>query len=285
MLVFKKMRIKKWFPCVMLLGLFCLALFPGCGDSEEEGEKRSVPLAMDIPKPVQVEKTAPLQKKMPDIQKSSLEFVVTSEEINRQTAEHTITDTDTCLQQVVLVEKEMDAVWSNGGLWGFIEQVPDFKEYSALGMQLDNKINKMVFALRHVCENSQGMPYTEMAETINNDLKSLGEGKLREKLIDLGTPSADADRLIDYGRYAQEAKGRTIGYPSIQESILWGKMFVENYRKFAEKLADPSIDKAVLSDLQAFYDALSQFLSKNKNMVLALTDDLQQPYGKYAGGM
>lgn len=270
---------------VLLFGVFSLPFLPGCGDSPEQEKKRSVPLAMDVPKPVLVEKTAPVQKEMPDIQKSAIEFVVTSEEINKQAAEHPISDTDSCLKQVVAVEKEMDVVWSNGGLWGYIEQVPDFKAYSPLGMQLDNKINKMVFALRHVCENAEGMPYTEMAEVINNDLKEMGEGKLRERLIGLGNAPADADRLIDYGRFAQEVKERTIGYPSIQESILWGKMFVENYRKFAEQMADPSVNKAILPDLQAFHDALSQFLAKNKNMVLALTDDLQLPYGKYPGEM
>lgn len=262
----------------LILGV--LILISACGESPKQ-ETKPPSLAMDIPQPdTDLKKTTvePGAKSLPDIQKSNIVFKVDSSAIKKQIAQNPVTDETSCLALVEPLEKRVDAIQRNEGIWGDLEKAIELKEHSSLGMQLDSKINTLVASARHICKTAKGLPYTRLASYINTRLEESGEAALREELATMGETATDIKIYLEYGAFAKASKTRAIDYPSIQESIIWTNMFVGKYEEFSKRLADSKTMQSALPDVLALHDAVADFLATNKNIALAVKEEQAVPH-------
>ncbi len=262
------------------IGFAIMILLMGCGEAPKQEDKKTVNLTMDIPKTESnlIKSNDNFESKpLPAIKKSNIVFKVNPEEIKKRTTEHPVTDETTCLELVAPLQKKVDAVLRNEGMWGHLEKVPELKEYSSLGMQLDSKINTVIASAQHICKTAKGLPYTHLAKFINSRLEEKGEAALREYLTNMGEADADINNYLKYGAFAKASKDRVLDYPSIQESILWADMFVDRYQGFARQMEEKKSLKTALPDILALHDAVVDFLANNKNMALAVKEDKAVP--------
>ena len=231
-----------------------LFLFSGCGESPKQ-ETKPPTLPMDMPKTESnLKKTNEdfASSPLPEIKKSNIDFKVSPAALKKN-LENPVTDEASCLSQVMPLQKRVDAIQRNEGMWGYIERVPDLREYSSIGMQLDSKINTMMAAVLHVCKTAQGVPYTDLAGFVNKRLEERGEARLKEEWIGVGESPTNIELYLQYGAFAKAARERILDYPSIQESINWAEMYVDHYEGFSKRLADQKVLKTALPDILALH--------------------------------
>jgi hypothetical protein len=255
-------------------------LASACGESPKQ-ESKSPTLAMDIPQPdTSLTKTKDEfgAKSLPNIQKSNIAFKIDPSVIKKQIAQKPVTDEASCLGLVEPLEKKVDAIQRNEGVWGDLEKAIELKEYSSLGMQLDSKINTLLASARHLCKTAKGLPYTRLASYINTRLEESGEAALKDELATMGETATDIKLYLEYGAFAKASKTRVLDYPSIQESIIWTDMFVGKYEEFSKRLMDSKTMQSALPDVLALHDAIADFLATNKNIALAVKEERAVPH-------
>lgn len=255
-----------------------IVFLSACQDSEVKPQK-PLTLNMDLPKPVVVKKSKVKPKSIPEIQKSNFKFQVTSSTIKKDLAERPIKDRGSCNLRVDEIEKEKNKVQTAGGFWGSIESTKDFKSYSPIGMKVDSKLNQLVFGLRHLCDTAMGLELTHVAKELIKE----SQGRTKEEFVAMlestGKAKADIEIYLKYVEFAKRSQNRSLEYSSIQKSLLWVDMFVDQYNKFFyEKLADKENLDQVMPDVLAFKDALDRFSVENENIKIAIMEDFQVPY-------
>ncbi len=267
---------------IVLCGLLAVAGLSACGDEATVSDPhKPLPLAMDMPDTdpgLKKSKQDVRAKAAPDVVKSKIDFILSEKEIADKLAGEAVVDKVSCLERIAPQESLKHSVQRDGGMWGYLEQTGELKKYSSIGMLLDTKFNKMMFALRHICETAKGLPFENLGYLMSRDLKNLGEEKVREKLMMMGIPLADIDDFVEYGKFAAEANKRSIDYSSIHKTILQTEVFATKYREFADRLSRKENLEATLADVQALHDAVEKFIAKNDHMITALHDDNTLPY-------
>lgn len=261
--------------------LVVMILLSACGgESPKPEEQKPLSLAMDLPKTESNLKKSNEElgsKPLPEIKKSDLEFKVDQAAIKKKIAENPVKDETSCLNLVAPLQKRVDAIQRDEGMWGYIERVPDLRPYSAIGMQLDSKVNTMMAAARHICKTAHGVPYTALAASIDKGLEEKGEAKLKEEWVGIGESPTNIEMYLQYGAFAKAAKARVLDYSSIQQSIYWTEMFVDKYEEFAKRLAEQKSLQTALSDILALHDAVIGFLEADKIMVVAVQEEMAIP--------
>lgn len=260
---------------VSVYGLIVCSIFMcilvRCDAAPKQEEKKPVSLPVDLPKPPDVGASAlPVSKPMPTIKKSNIEFKLGADEIKRRIAESPIKDILSCIEKVKPLEAKRDAVQRHEGMWGKIEQTPELKVYSLIGVQLDSKIHKLTSVLRQLCTTAKGMELTEPAKRINKRREDMGDEKTREYWLELGILPEDIEKYIQYGDFARKLIERTLEFASIQESILWGELFVDQYMEFFDHRFESTKNlNTVIPDLLALDDVVAHFLENDRNVKLA----------------
>jgi hypothetical protein len=264
---------KRWITAIGLV--FC---FSACGDASSPQQAAKPPaLEMDIPKPdLDLEKSKEtLEKKsVPRVKKSVIRFQPDAAQLQQRLAAEPVTDADSCLKSVTPMEKRRDAVQREGGLWGHMEQA-GLQTYSPIGMLVDTKLNKMVFALRHLCRTAKGVPYDDLARFMNERLETKGEATLRAEFKEMGKEPATIERYFEFNKAAKIANARVLDLAAVHRAVVQGELFIAKYEEFAGKLR--AKDTATVGDVQALHDALDEFLGKDPLMLLAVREDSMSP--------
>ncbi len=275
--------------CKIFMGLVLVPLLFGvwsCGDSSKLQDSKPLPLAMDVPNPnrnIKKSKEEVTGKTVPKVEKAKIEFKIADSELDKRLAESPVTDEASCLEKVKPLEVKVHSVQRDGGMWGHIEQA-DLKEYSPIGMQLDSKVNKMMFSLRYICETAKGKPETDLARYVREGLEEKGEKKFREHLKLLGEAPEDIDKLINFGKFSQEIKNRDIDYSTVHRTILFGELYVNKYDEFAKNLLKENAKNNALPNVMALHDAVTDFIASDEFVAMSLHEDLQSPQ-KFPGQM
>lgn len=271
------MNCKKFLFFGLIVG--CAVTVLGCGETKKEEAQKPLGLAMDLPKAesnLKMSKEDVAGKGMPEVKKSNIEFKFDESRIGKRTAEAPVKDQASCLDLVASLEKKRDVVQRNDGIWGYIEQTGDLKEYSPLGMQLDSDLNKTVRVFRYLCNTAKGVPYTYLANLVNSELEAGGEPGFREKFEQMGESPKDIEIYLEYAAFAKKIKDRTVEYAAIQDAVLRGELFVDKYSEFAQRLAEKKSPE-VIADIKALHEALDQFMSSNGPVAMAIAEDERNP--------
>ena len=270
-----------------LIWLGILMISTSCSESPSPDSRQPMKLKMDIPQPKRLAQSPIKSKSVPIVEKSDLDFKTNPNPEDLQIDAISIHDHISCLKEVVALEMSKDRIQKNGGLWGAMEQTENFKEYSPVGMQIDSKINKIAHSFRHLCKTAKGLDYSPLAKFVLENLKHKTEEEFKHEMIKKGEPAADIEIYINYTRDAQKAKNRSIRYSAIQPSMVRGRLFIEYYQVFynrLQKTENKSID-SLMPDIMAFKDALDSFLSEDQNIKIAVKEDSEKPFWMIDGDM
>ncbi|MEE2987867.1 MAG: hypothetical protein VX667_08805 [Nitrospinota bacterium] len=194
-----------------------------------------------------------------------------------------VVDEKTCMARAKVLNQERTTVQKKGGLWHAFERVEDFKIYSDTGMQLDSHINKMVFALVHLCKTAQGVPLTERARKVLKNIEAKGPDKVREEFIELGVAPADSDIMLDYAEFARSNEKRVVPYETLEGLLHRATPVVRLYFELSTRKPDGKNREAFLTDAATLLQALKQNLSKDPTLVMALREDTEIPFENLTG--
>lgn len=140
----------------------------------------------------------------------------------------------TCLNKVKQLELKKENITLHRGIWGYFEKSSELKKKSVVAIQLDSRINKIVFLLNHLCQTQHGIPLTPLAIYLSQNLAAKGEVKFEAELLSIGKTSQQIDEWFEFCRYAEKNMSRTLVFAQIQIAIDQSVPLLENYVRLAE---------------------------------------------------
>ncbi len=189
-----------------------------------------------------------------------------------------VTDGKTCLARVAVLDKKRTAVQHAGGAWNAFERNPGLKLYSMNGMQLDSHINKVVFALNHLCRTAKGVPLNEMAATISKKIEEKGEEAVKQEFAELREDKTDVKNWIEYAEFAKANETREVSYETIEKLVDWSAPLIGLYEDLSKRTVDDNSAPSFLSDAVTLLHVLKKFLSGDPSMIMALREDTAVPF-------
>ncbi|QPJ64774.1 MAG: hypothetical protein G3M78_04970 [Candidatus Nitrohelix vancouverensis] len=266
---------------VVVLGFSMWFALSGCGDEQEEQAplkliEREVTWVKE--KPVETTHEEVLDGKEPLRSSTPVDPELAALLRRGETIKTKVQDRASCLKQVEALDKTRTAVQVNGGLWTWFEKHETLRPYSDKGMQLDSNTNKLVFALRHLCETSQGVPIAPFVRQLNARVDASGLETVRQELLDLGKAPADVEIWLNFSERSRKKKNRVVEYPVIQSLIGKGSALVKKYDELSKRTVSKDNLDAALSEAQTLLTVLNELLGENETLVMALDEDVKLPY-------
>jgi len=183
-----------------------------------------------------------------------------------------------CHSQIVPLHKERDKVSQLDGIWGLFEKNGELQGNSVVAINLDRKINSIIFHLKYLCDTLNGIPMNEVARYVRDGIEKKGESGFRKELIDLGKPETEIDIWFKFTRFSLKNKKRSLDLDSIFNSINRAFSFVYSYVSIAEKIDNKKFDGSIIKTVKKLSSEIDIFFISDKLMNQALTENRNIPY-------
>ena len=183
-----------------------------------------------------------------------------------------------CHSQINPLHQERDKVSQLDGIWGLFEKNSVLQGNSVLAINIDRKINSIIFHLQYLCDTLNGIPMNEVARYVRDGIQEKGENRFRKELIDLGKPETEIDIWFAFTRFSQKNKERSLDLKSITDSIKSAVPFIDSYVSIAEKINNQEIDDSIIKSVKKLSTEIDNFFLADKYMNQALTENSNIPY-------
>ena len=141
-----------------------------------------------------------------------------------------------CHAHIKPLHIERERVAELDGIWGLFEKNRELQGNSAIAIDLDKKINSIIFHLQYLCDTLHGIPMNEIARYVRDGIETKGEEGFREELIILGKTEAEIDIWFEFTRFSLKNKDRPLKLKSILKSIKGSSSFINSYVSIAQKI-------------------------------------------------
>jgi len=180
-------------------------------------------------------------------------------------------ETKACLNALHPLKVKKEIVGQMGGIWGLFEKTAGFEKESRVAIQLDSKINRLIWVSTHLCETLKGVPLNDLAIYLTQNLETKSHATFKNELLIQGWTSQEIDLWFRFADFATKNQTRTLQLKTVLDSVNRVETILENYKKLALALeSHPNIgllnDAKVLSkkidDLQSGDTLLAQGLKE-----------------------
>ena len=173
---------------------------------------------------------------------------------------------------------ERERVAQLDGIWGLFEKNRALQGNSVVAINLDKKVNSIIFHLEYLCDTLNGIPMNEVARYVRDGINKNGEKDFRKELIILGKSKADIDIWFEFTRYSIKNEDRPLELNNIFESIKNSVPFIHSYVSLAEKINRREIDGSIVKSVGALSRKIDYFFETDKYMNQALNENKNIPY-------
>lgn len=261
---------------------FVMAALPACAEEvQEEPQVQLPPREHTWVRKETVKKTTGVFSSDPDESRPAIPInEALAKKLTQIKSSNTgsVQDTASCLSLLKPLDKKRTAVQEAGGVWGAFERVSEVRAYSENGMQIDSRINKLIFALSHLCETAKGLPQNNIARVISGKVSQKGKEAVIEEFIGLGKAPKDIDIWLEYAEYWQKNQKRDLDYKSIAGLMAKSIPLIDFYGELAARQVDANNKQAFLSDAVTLLATLKKLSSTDEYIVLALKEEKDAPY-------
>ncbi|MFQ5482717.1 MAG: hypothetical protein ACE5ER_08155, partial [Nitrospinaceae bacterium] len=182
-----------------------------------------------------------------------------------------------CLQKILPLEKKKSAVGEIGGIWTLFEQSPQLRDKSVAALQLDSQMNRVLVAMKYLCETLHGVPLNDLAEYVTNNLQLKSQKEFKAELIILGKTETEIDIWFAFAKFAQAHEKRALNQASVLATIAAAEPFFERYVRFADELGSRPQSQHRETALKFIQD-IETFFEKDANLAQASFETAQVPY-------
>ncbi len=166
-----------------------------------------------------------------------------------------------CHAHIKPLHIERERVAELDGIWGLFEKNRSLQGNSAIAIDLDKKINSIIFHLQYLCDTLHGIPMNEVARYVRDGIEAKGEKGFRKELIILGKTEAEIDIWFEFTRFSLKNKERPLKLKSILKSIKDSASFIASYVSLAQKL-----DRLEIKDSQKNDSFKNHVIELSKNI-------------------
>jgi hypothetical protein len=188
-----------------------------------------------------------------------------------------------CHKNIISLHTEREKVAELDGIWGLFEKNSTLQGNSAIAIDLDKKINSIIFHLQYLCDTVHGIPMNEIARYVSDGIGTKGEDGFREELIVLGKTEAEIDIWFEFARFSIKNKDRPLKLKSILKSINDSTNFIHSYASLAQKLDRRKIEKhfkkvSAKNQVIELSKSIEKFFQSDIYLKQALTENAKIPY-------
>ena len=183
-----------------------------------------------------------------------------------------------CHSQINPLHHERDKVSQLDGIWGLFEKNRGLQGNSVIAINLDRKINSIIFHLEYLCDTLNGIPMNEVARYVRDGIEQKGKSGFRKELIKLGKPEAEIDVWFEFTQFSIKNKKRSLDMAYIVNSIKSAAHFIDSYVLIAEKIDNHLIDDSIIKNVKKLSMKIDNFFLSDKYMNQALTENSNIPY-------
>ena len=182
-----------------------------------------------------------------------------------------------CQKQLAPIKKSKNTIIQNGGVWAVFERHPSLRPQSSRAIQLDSKVQQLVWLLDYLCETREGVPLNELALYLTENLAKKSKKEFRAELIVLGKSSSEIDIWFSFVDIALKNEHRKLESRLLKESIQRAQPFISRYQTLARDI-DASPNDGQLDEVDQLYRQIQELESSDVYLIQAVTETSQVPY-------
>ena len=183
-----------------------------------------------------------------------------------------------CHAQIKPLHLQRERVAQLDGMWGLFEKNRELQNNSVAAINLDRKVNSIIFHLEYLCETLNGIPMNEVARYVRDGINKYGEDSFRKELIILGKSEAEIKIWFEFTSFSLKNKERSLNINTIFESIKNSVPFINSYVSLAQKINRREIDDSIVKNVSELSTKIELFLETDSYMNQALTENKNIPY-------
>ena len=187
-------------------------------------------------------------------------------------------DISECYDQIKPLHLERERVAELDGMWGLFEKNRDLQNNSVTAINLDRKVNSIIFHLEYLCETLNGIPMNEVARYVRDGINKYGEDSFRKELIILGKSETDIKVWFEFTYFSLKNEERSLNLNTVFESIKNSAPFINLYVSLAQKINRREIDDSIVKNVSELSSKIELFFETDNYMNQALTENKNIPY-------
>lgn len=185
--------------------------------------------------------------------------------------------TQKCDGKLSSLEKTKSAIIGEGGMWGFFERSKILRNESNKAIQLDSKVQQLVWLLNYLCETVEGVPLNELAVYLTENLKEKSKSQFKNELIILGKSEAEIDTWFTFSDISMKNKTRKLKADTIHDSIRKAAPLIQQYKQLTEEVEQSPSTKQI-QNVDNLYRKIEQLESSDSYLSQALLETSQVPH-------
>ena len=162
-------------------------------------------------------------------------------------------------------------------MWSLFERSKILQPESPTGLQLDARIQNLVWLLDYLCQTIEGVPLNDLATYVTQNLQEKSEQQFREELIILGKANAEIDIWFRFANFSLDHQTRKLDSKTIHLSILKAQPLVSQYKVLAKELGR-NPDKEFMRRVENLTRAIEQLESSDSYLAQAVHETSQVPH-------
>ena len=187
-------------------------------------------------------------------------------------------DISQCHAQIKPLHLQRERVAQLDGMWGLFEKNRDLQNNSVTAINLDRKVNSIIFHLEYLCETLNGIPMNEVARYVRDGINEYGEDNFRKELIILGKNEAEIKIWFEFTDFSLKNEERSLNLNTIFQSITNSAPFINLYAALAQKINRREIDDSIVKNVSELSSKIELLFETDSYMNQALTENKNIPY-------
>ena len=187
-------------------------------------------------------------------------------------------DISQCHAQIKPLHLQRERVAQLDGMWGLFEKNRELQNNSVAAINLDRKVNSIIFHLEYLCETLNGIPMNEVARYVRDGINEYGEDNFRKELIILGKNEAEIKIWFEFTDFSLKNEERSLNLNTIFQSITNSAPFINLYAALAQKINRRQIDDSIVKNVSELSSKIELFFETDSYMNQALTENKNIPY-------
>ena len=187
-------------------------------------------------------------------------------------------DISQCHAQIKPLHLQRERVAQLDGMWGLFEKNRELQNNSVAAINLDRKVNSIIFHLEYLCDTLNGIPMNEVARYVRDGINENGEDNFRKELIILGKNEAEIKIWFEFTDFSLKNEKRSLNLNTIFQSITNSAPFINLYAALAQKINRREIDDSIVKNVSELSSKIELFLETDSYMNQALTENKNIPY-------
>jgi len=183
-----------------------------------------------------------------------------------------------CHAQIKPLHLQRERVAQLDGMWGLFEKNRELQNNSVAAINLDRKVNSIIFHLEYLCDTLNGIPMNEVARYVRDGINENGEDNFRKELIILGKNEAEIKIWFEFTDFSLKNEERSLNLNTIFQSITNSAPFINLYAALAQKINRRQIDDSIVKNVSELSSKIELFFETDSYMNQALTENKNIPY-------